>query len=492
MRKLDRKITSPLFISDHIWILMIILLAAALRLFHLGGQSLWRTEAWNYVYASVPFTNSLKMLVADNVSPSPDLLILRLYLTMGKSEIIVRFPSVILGILSVAAIYRLGRLVKNHRLGLLSALLLTLNPFHLWYSQEARMYAMVIFFTLGSTYFFLRAVEEDTWKLWAGLVFSSMLAYCTHYFALQLALVQFVFILCRFRMMHRVFRKWVICQVLAFLPLIPWLIAYFSQDVVYLGVGWISRPDLLAPLQTLWTFSSNDEGSLTTAAIIGLLPFSFVLLRGLLSSEPVHHDHKLFLALWLWIPIVATWLVSQRRPIYLHRYLSITLPAYLILLAYGITSISNRIVKWGLTFVLMAMMISSVVKIYFDPAFFKEDWRGVLTYIESRSEANDLIVLRRSEIVAPVVYYGQDNQLFVVLDREAGPNPLQRLVSEYPRLWLICRDSCAPSASEDWTASPVYSDRDLQTGEWLNAHRDRVVEEKEFFGIHVLLVQGSS
>ena len=62
LRKLDREIASQLcFISDHIWLLMMILLAMALRLFHLGRQSLWLDEAMSSVRAVVPLKISLEI-----------------------------------------------------------------------------------------------------------------------------------------------------------------------------------------------------------------------------------------------------------------------------------------------------------------------------------------------------------------------------------------------------------------------------------------------
>jgi mannosyltransferase len=380
--KLDsKKIASQLcLVSDHIWLLMIILLATALRLCHLGRQSLWLDEAMSSVRAVVPLKISLENILATGNHVPLYFPMLRPVNLIGGNETILRFPSVAFAVLSIPMMYQVGRLCLGRPAALLGAFFLALNPFHLWYSQEARMYTMVVFFVLGSVYFFLRAVRENTWRFWAGLVIFSALAYGTHYFALQIALVQFVFILCRFQTLHRAFRKWTICQGLAFLPLIPWLLAYFSQDVVAIGIGWITRPTLLAPLQTIWAFSSNYGGSLTP---IGLLLLCFLLLHGFLARQSAHRDHKLFLALWLGLPIIVTWLISQRRPIYDHRYLIVVLPAYLVLLAYGVVSVPNRIGKWALTIALVAIMASSSIRIYFDPVFLKQDWRGAANYVQS-------------------------------------------------------------------------------------------------------------
>jgi len=452
---------------------MVILLSTALRLFRLGKQSLWLDEALSLLFASLPFKTSIGAILLDGVHPPLYYLLLRFFLYMGQSEEVLRLPSAMFGVLSVPLVYKIGRLCFGQKVGLVSTFFLSLSPFHIWFSQDARMYAMVMFFALGSMYFFLRATRENTWRFWAGLVIFSTLAYGTHYFALQIALMQFAFILCRFQILHRVLRKWAICQCLAFLPLIPWLIAYFSQHVVALGIGWITRPTLLAPFQTLWDFSSNYRGPLTP---IGLLLLGLVLLQGFLSRQPAHRDHKLLLALWLGLPIVVTWLISQRRPIYHSRYLIVALPAYLVLLAYGVVSVPNRISKWALTITLVAIMASSSIRLYFDPIFLKQDWRGATNYIRSSAQANDVIGVERFEDIPALKYYYKDDLELVTVDGGQSLGEFEKSIEGYERLWLIYYRAASDQP-------------DSNTKRWLNIHQKGVLEEKDLPGLHIILYQ---
>jgi mannosyltransferase len=458
-------------VSDTHWLILITLLAMGLRLFRLGQQSFWLDESVSFVRAIVPLQASVENILAIGVHVPLYFLLLRPVALIGQSETILRFPSVVLAVLSIPMMYQVGRLCLGRPAGLLSTFFLALNPFHLWYSQEARMYTMVMFFVLGSIYFFLRATRENTWRSWTGLVVFSTLAYGTHYFTLQIALVQFAFILCRFQILHRVFRKWAICQGVAFLPLIPWLIAYFCQDVVALGIGWIRRPTLLAPLQTLWAFSSNYGGSLTS---IGLLLLGLLLLQGFLSRQPAHRDHKLFLALWLGLPIMVTWLISQRRPIYDHRYLIIVLPAYLVLLAHGVVSVPHRTLKWGLTVTLVAIMASSSIRIYFDPVFLKQDWRGAANYVQSSAQANDVIAVERFEDIPALKYYYKGDLEPVAVDSDQRLGEFEKRIGGYERLWLIYHRAASDQS-------------DSNTKRWLNIHRNDVLEEKNLSGLHVTL-----
>jgi mannosyltransferase len=470
MRKFLGHLTS---VSDTRWLILITLLAMGLRLFHLGQQSFWLDESVSFVRAIVPLQASIENILAIGIHVPLYFLLLRPVAFVGQSETILRFPSVVFAVLSIPMMYQVGCLCLGRPAGLLGTFLLALNPFHLWYSQEARMYTMVMFFVLGSIYFFLRGIRENTWGVWAGLVIFSTLAYETHYFALQIALVQFAFILCRFQILHRVFRKWIICQGLAFLPLIPWLIAYFSQDVVAIGIGWIKRPTLLAPLQTLWAFSSNHGGSLTP---IGLLLLGFLLLWGFLTHQPAYSDHKLFLALWLGLPIMVTWLISQRRPIYDPRYLIVVLPAYLVLLAYGVVSVPHRILKWALAITLVAIMASSSIRIYFDPVFLKQNWRGAANYVQSSAQANDVIAVERFEDIAALKYYYKGDLELVTVDSGQSLGEFEKSIEGYERLWLIYYRAASDQS-------------DSNTKRWLNIHRKNVLEEKSLPSLHVILYQ---
>ena len=70
------------------------------------------------------------------------------WLRFGDSEAALRIPSMVFGVLTIPLVYALGRTIRDHRLGLVAALLFAISPFQVWYSQEARGYSLV---TLGAT-----------------------------------------------------------------------------------------------------------------------------------------------------------------------------------------------------------------------------------------------------------------------------------------------------------------------------------------------------
>jgi mannosyltransferase len=102
----------------------------------------------------------------------------------GRDEWGIRSLSALLGTLTVALGYPIGRQLASRRVGLILAALLAFNPMLIWYSQEARSYALLVFFGALSFLFFLRALDSGgrprELALWAV---ASALALGSHYFA---------------------------------------------------------------------------------------------------------------------------------------------------------------------------------------------------------------------------------------------------------------------------------------------------------------------
>ncbi|HID61218.1 MAG TPA: hypothetical protein EYP49_00505 [Anaerolineae bacterium] len=491
-------------ISSPIWLILIILLGSAVRLLYLGQQSLWYDEAFAWAVASAELRTSIEAILSDGSHPPLYYLVLRFFLHMGQSEAVIRLPSAMFGILAVPLVYKIGRLCFGQEAGLLGALWFSLAPLHVWYSQEARMYSMVVFLSLGSVYFFLHTLRENSRILWLGFVVFTVLAYPTNYSAFLVSLVQLVFLVCTLRSNYRLLRHWTISQALAFLPLLPWLVALLSREVKSFGFGWIPRPEPLDPLKTLWNFSLGYTGTLTPLVFLSLLLFTFAFLRGLWSQRSGPEDDppqtlllphaKLFLALWLILPIAFVYLISHLLvPIYIDRFLLVALPPYLILVAYGLLRIKNTIARRGLILALTLAISLSLSRIYFDPIYVKEDWRGLAGYIQQKSQSSDIIFVRALEGTLPFNYYyrGQLERVAMSVNRVIAP--LDEIAQEHERIWLVYP---YPHDTTHFVAKP--GPLDLYGGEtkpeirnWLVAHRHDIVEEKDFSGLRLILYDPS-
>lgn len=101
---------------------------------------------------------------------------------VGTGEFGLRAISAAAGVATVPVAYLIGAQLRGRRAGLWAAALVAVNPMMLWYSQEARAYALVAFFGALSALYWLRAERSGKrrdfvwWGVWSGL------AIATHYF----------------------------------------------------------------------------------------------------------------------------------------------------------------------------------------------------------------------------------------------------------------------------------------------------------------------
>jgi mannosyltransferase len=131
----------------------------------------------------------------------------------GTGEVGLRSLSAIAGVATVPVAYLLGKEVRSREAGLLAAALVAVNPMLLWYSQEARSYALLVLLTTAAALYFVRALEDvpslrcpyghlsdgtspRRWDLVLWGVFSA-LALATHYFAIFPVALEAIWLLAR-------------------------------------------------------------------------------------------------------------------------------------------------------------------------------------------------------------------------------------------------------------------------------------------------------
>ncbi|MCG3208736.1 MAG: hypothetical protein FOGNACKC_02348 [Anaerolineae bacterium] len=145
------------------WLIALILIAFGLRLYNLTYHSLWFDEAVSVYWAR----QSLPRILEVGFTLQEDRLPPLYYLTLkgwgalaGFGELAVRLPSVFYGVLLIPVLAGIGAMLFNRRVGLFAAALAAVNPFLVWYSQEARMYAPAVFFGALAVWALLKISES--------------------------------------------------------------------------------------------------------------------------------------------------------------------------------------------------------------------------------------------------------------------------------------------------------------------------------------------
>lgn len=162
-----------------IWVILAI--AAYVRFTGLVRRDFWYDEAFTGVAVKENFHNMIAMIIND-VHPPLYYMALKVFASFFNYSVYgIRLFSAIFGLLSVWAIYLLAKELFNVKVARYAALVAAVSPFAIQYSQEARMYAMLVFFILIAATFFAKGLRTNKTKyfLWWGLF--TGLSMLTHY-----------------------------------------------------------------------------------------------------------------------------------------------------------------------------------------------------------------------------------------------------------------------------------------------------------------------
>lgn len=159
--------------------------AALLRFATLGDQSLDHDETVTAARVIHPsFLRSMNVVFSGERSPPLYYVLIWLWSRVwGTGVVAVRSLSAVFGTITVVLAYFAGRELASRRAGLVAALLVALNPYLIWYSQEARSYGALVMFGALALYFFARARRTHARRPLAGWAIASGLALLSHYFA---------------------------------------------------------------------------------------------------------------------------------------------------------------------------------------------------------------------------------------------------------------------------------------------------------------------
>jgi 4-amino-4-deoxy-L-arabinose transferase-like glycosyltransferase len=154
--------------SPRVWATLGLLCAVglALRLWRLDTD-LWLDEVLTLTdFLRLPFSEIVATFPSQNQHMLYSLLARGAILIFGESFAAARLPAVLFGVASLWALFMLGRRVAGEREALLSAALMTFSYHHVWFSQNARGYSGLLFFSILSTWLWIEAIGRGKPRLW--------------------------------------------------------------------------------------------------------------------------------------------------------------------------------------------------------------------------------------------------------------------------------------------------------------------------------------
>lgn len=387
-----------------------VLLGVAVALYRLGAESLWLDESYTWWFTGMDWRGLLEATRLDAVNPPFYYVYVRL-LAGGTSEAALRLPSVLAHAGGIAAAILLGRLLGGPLGGLAAGIVWSAHPLTLWAARDARPYALAAALSAAAVLAFFHVRRRPSARASVAAVTVLGLGLLTHYFFFVLAAALVVFALMDLRQSPAFFRRWTLLTLAAMVPLLAWLGYYFSQGSPSLGIGWIRTPTLVDLPLTMWNLASGYAGVFDTiSTLVGLI------LASLIGLALLGRDRRLsasLLGAGILLPVASVWLISQRRPVYMDRYFIVLMPLAAGLVALGTAEAVRR---WrhaaflraapaALAAAALLAGLASAFSVQVEAKFAKEDWRGLVGFLQDQGATIESTSLSEPEITLPLSYY---------------------------------------------------------------------------------------
>lgn len=440
--------------KNRVWLLIAIAVGFFVRVNALAAQSLWNDEGASVALARTSL-NAIVNAAARDIHPPLYYIFLHGWIQgAGSSEFALRFLSVIAGVLVIALTFRIAREFFDQDVAVIAAVLSALNPFQVYYAQEARMYIWVTLFACLSVWAMIvmlnpareisppplpRQMRTRMLALLAYIIVTLAALY-TNYYAFTLVLFEnlaFVAYLIwarrarRPRLFHTIF-LWIAAQVVIALAYLPWLL--FARASITSWPG-ISEP--IALWEMMWRIASayiTGADSLINWQGLLVLTYLIFFVGGLLPSRDLFRQSAWGIAtcaLWAIVPLAAMYFVSLARPAYNPKFLLLATPGFLILVARGVSvlypglflrerapygtwgesrnrRLARQIVNIGKLLVGMLFAAGTVLALqnmYGDPRLQRDDYRGILNYINAVATERDAVIVDAPGQMDVVRYY---------------------------------------------------------------------------------------
>lgn len=371
-------------------LVLIIILGSFLRFYKLQKESLWNDELASWEKSNQDSLNKVLSLSRSDVHPPGYQILLYFAIKfLGDSEFWLRFPSAIAGIISILFIYLIGKKIYSEWEGLISAGLMAILWFPIYYSQEARVYSLLLLFSILSFYFWIIILERakdgkiDFINSFFFVLSASIISYL-HYFGLLFIILQgtgtFLIFFKRKKLLFFLLLYAVI--LILYLPWLPVMLEHSRREQI-----WIKKEWVLPTLLYLYHFFNRSKILFLSVLIL----YFYIPLQNFLKSFRERRKIKIetsiytiVLIVWLISPFLLTFTKSLiSTPVITVRNLIISLPPAYLLLSRAVTQL--KLVKFIKVFMTLFIFGFSIFHLFFVISYYskphKEQYREAVYFV---------------------------------------------------------------------------------------------------------------
>lgn len=374
--------------NNYLILLLIILLAFIVRIYSINFEGLW-TDELIAAYASNPYFSLRRMYnVLHFWDQTPPLYPLMLWCWLkisGFTEFNARLFSVIGGIFSLVAVYFLIKEIYNKKTALVILFLLSITPYHIYFSREVRSYIWSLFVTTIVLYFFVKQIENYNNKLNRLLfILSGGLLLHISYFSFFVHAGLVFCILLLYIKEKQNLKNWILDYFFIGIMFIPWLFQFIRVLGFHNGVN-KSKPSVLYIFDILNVFSASNTAGymLIVGYVILFLSVVYIYKNNFQKKTTIILFSCLFIVVYFIMYLKS---ITGRNILngFGFSYVIVLLPVYLVIFGGIIMQVNKKTTILFVSFVVVVMMFN--FDKWYTLSYFKkksEPYRELAAYISS-------------------------------------------------------------------------------------------------------------
>jgi mannosyltransferase len=380
------------------------LLPLLLGILFLGRESFGHDEAASLNIAGSSWSSLWHVIANREANESLYYAILHLWLNIGRGEASVRFLSVLPAALAVLVLYLLGKRLMGSAQALVAACLLSLNGYFLYYAQQARAYSLALLLVTLSSLLFLKGIENPSRRTWVTYVAISALAVYAHFFAAFVIVAHAISLTFAKPGFARRTHAAAVAMLSVSALCLPLVVFAATRNQ-----GQLDSLKRLGP-RALIAETAPLAGRSSALAALYVVALAWLLVaarRTGAAAFPGTLDRFRisFLASWLLVPIIGSAIISIFSPVFLSRYLIVSLPPLVLAVAGGLYAIGMPRLALVLGLALFVFSLRSVETLYLHRD--NEDWRATTAYLASMSRPSDGLFVYTMPARAPLDVYAE-------------------------------------------------------------------------------------
>jgi mannosyltransferase len=491
----------PQLSARHFTLFAITLLALFIRAYHLDALSLWYDEG-----ATVAITLGGLPEWQKDVHPPLYYFLLYNWMHISGSDYWIRMLSVVFGAATIPIVYLIGDKMFGWKAGLIAGGLMAILPYHIRFSQEARMYTLMTFCFAVALWGLVIAVQEKKRYGWASYVVGmTLLAYSQGVGILYLGVLGAIFLILSDKpLAPRTWLPFILASSLVLIFFLPWM-GFFAQTTKSIVQDyWISAPTLVDVTDVFRVFTVGEMISpssiishrfnITLPDWLGwailLTPFLLAIGLAIKLVEPNQRRACGAVVTIIVLPTLLLYFVSLvLKPIFLARVLlPCTIGLVLLLASPWNNHRKYPPAQMGLIGIMALLLV--MTDFYYYRYVNKQEWRAMASVLAKEMRANDVLFYYVDSSTGRYLLHRYDTTGRIARVREFSATGLPADCANDPTPCLETNLGGLPAGQRVWIigAHEQFVPHTKQIATWLEQNL-RLQREWPLYGIRLSLTQ---